>query len=96
MTAPLAADAHEYGLAGDGTADDRPALQELVDVLGDATAEDGRPCTVRVPAGRYRSTSTSVVVSCLSRVRTATPDGPGTTNGAASPRRPPTPHPAQP
>lgn len=53
MTAPLTADAHEYGLAGDGTADDRPALQELVDVLGDATAEDGRPRTVRVPAGRY-------------------------------------------
>lgn len=49
MTAPLTADAHEYGLAGDGTADDRPALQELVDVLGDATAEDGRPRTVRVP-----------------------------------------------
>ncbi|CAM5685410.1 Right-handed parallel beta-helix repeat-containing protein OS=Streptomyces tendae OX=1932 GN=GUR47_20485 PE=4 SV=1 [Streptomyces tendae] len=53
MTAPLTADAHEYGLVGDGTADDRPALQKLVDVLGDATAEDGRPRTVRVPAGRY-------------------------------------------
>ncbi|MFB6554692.1 right-handed parallel beta-helix repeat-containing protein [Streptomyces sp. NPDC056405] len=53
MTAPLTADAHEYGLAGDGTADDRPALQKLVDALGDATAADGRPRTVRVPAGRY-------------------------------------------
>ncbi len=53
MTAPLTADTHEYGLVGDGTADDRPALQELVDVLGDATAEDGRPRTVRAPAGRY-------------------------------------------
>ncbi|GHI91409.1 right-handed parallel beta-helix repeat-containing protein [Streptomyces olivaceus] len=53
MTAPLTADAHAYGLAGDGTADDGPALQELVDALGDATAADGRPRTVRVPAGRY-------------------------------------------
>ncbi|CAL9526591.1 right-handed parallel beta-helix repeat-containing protein [Streptomyces sp. enrichment culture] len=53
MTAPLTADAHAYGLAGDGSADDGPALQELVDALGDATAADGRPRTVRVPAGRY-------------------------------------------
>ncbi|GAA5210144.1 right-handed parallel beta-helix repeat-containing protein [Streptomyces thinghirensis] len=53
MTAPLTADAHDFGLAGDGTADDRPALQKLVDALGDATAADGRPRTVRVPAGRY-------------------------------------------
>ncbi|MER7050953.1 right-handed parallel beta-helix repeat-containing protein [Streptomyces sp. NPDC000351] len=53
MTAPLTADAHAYGLVGDGTADDRPALQKLVDALGDATAADGRPRTVRVPAGRY-------------------------------------------
>ncbi|MFH8975053.1 right-handed parallel beta-helix repeat-containing protein [Streptomyces sp. NPDC017890] len=53
MTVPLTADAHEYGLVGDGTADDRPALQKLVDALGDATAADGRPRTVRVPAGRY-------------------------------------------
>ncbi|GAA4985802.1 hypothetical protein [Streptomyces hyderabadensis] len=52
MTAPLTADAHEYGLVGDGAADDRPALQKLVDALGDATAGDGRPRTVRVPAGR--------------------------------------------
>ncbi|MFJ8701534.1 right-handed parallel beta-helix repeat-containing protein [Streptomyces ardesiacus] len=53
MTVPLTADAQEYGLIGDGVADDRPALQELVDALGDATAADGRPRTVRVPAGRY-------------------------------------------
>ncbi|KFG74698.1 glycosyl hydrolase family 28-related protein [Streptomyces mutabilis] len=53
MTAPSTADAHEYGLVGDGTADDRPALQKLVDALGDATAAAGRPRTVRVPAGRY-------------------------------------------
>ncbi|WP_395573073.1 right-handed parallel beta-helix repeat-containing protein [Streptomyces sp. BK79] len=53
MTAPLTADAHAYGLVGDGTADDGPALQKLVDALGDATAADGRPRTVRVPAGRY-------------------------------------------
>ncbi|MEV5548242.1 right-handed parallel beta-helix repeat-containing protein [Streptomyces sp. NPDC052309] len=53
MTAPLTVDAHEYGLVGDGTTDDRPALQKLVDALGEATAADGRPRTVRVPAGRY-------------------------------------------
>lgn len=52
-TAPLTADAHEYGLVGDGTTDDGPALQKLVDALGEATAADGRPRTVRVPAGRY-------------------------------------------
>jgi hypothetical protein len=53
MSMPLTADAQEHGLVGDGAADDRPALQKLVDALGDATAEDGRPRTVRVPAGRY-------------------------------------------
>ncbi|MYR46257.1 right-handed parallel beta-helix repeat-containing protein [Streptomyces sp. SID5910] len=53
MTAPLTADAHAHGLAGDGTTDDGPALQKLVDELGDATAADGRPRTIRVPAGRH-------------------------------------------
>ncbi|MFJ8805415.1 right-handed parallel beta-helix repeat-containing protein [Streptomyces sp. NPDC102490] len=53
MSMPLTAEAQEYGLVGDGAADDRSALQKLVDALGDATAEDGRPRTVRVPAGRY-------------------------------------------
>ncbi|GGU61127.1 right-handed parallel beta-helix repeat-containing protein [Streptomyces daghestanicus] len=50
---PLTADARAYGLAGDGRTDDGPALQDLVDTLGDACAADGRPRTVRVPAGRY-------------------------------------------
>ncbi|MFD8534803.1 hypothetical protein [Streptomyces rubrogriseus] len=40
MTAPLTTDAHEYGLVGDGTADDRPALQELV--ADEATWTGGR------------------------------------------------------
>ncbi|MFI2411551.1 right-handed parallel beta-helix repeat-containing protein [Streptomyces sp. NPDC018947] len=53
MTAPLTVDAHEHGLAGDGTTDDGPALQRLVDALGEATAKDGRPRTINVPAGRH-------------------------------------------
>ncbi|MFF5104670.1 right-handed parallel beta-helix repeat-containing protein [Streptomyces sp. NPDC000134] len=53
MDTPLTADARAYGLTGDGETDDRPALQKLVDALGDARAADGRPRTVRVPAGRY-------------------------------------------
>ncbi|MFJ8541559.1 right-handed parallel beta-helix repeat-containing protein [Streptomyces sp. NPDC093586] len=53
MTAPLTVDAHAHGLAGDGTTDDGPALQKLVDALGDATAADGRPRTIHVPAGRH-------------------------------------------
>jgi hypothetical protein len=53
LTVPLTADAREHGLAGDGSADDGPALQKLVDRLGDAVAADGRPRTVYVPAGRY-------------------------------------------
>ncbi|GGQ61966.1 right-handed parallel beta-helix repeat-containing protein [Streptomyces flaveolus] len=53
MTAPLTVDAHEHGLAGDGTTDDGPALRKLVDALGDAVAADGRPRTVHVPAGRH-------------------------------------------
>ncbi|WP_320773191.1 right-handed parallel beta-helix repeat-containing protein [Streptomyces sp. CRN 30] len=53
MTVPLTADARDHGLAGDGLADDGPALQKLVDALGDAHAADGRPRTVYVPAGRY-------------------------------------------
>ncbi|MDN0200478.1 right-handed parallel beta-helix repeat-containing protein [Streptomyces sp. S.PNR 29] len=53
MSLPLTVDAREYGLVGDGTANDQPALQKLVDALGEACAADGRPRTVHVPAGRY-------------------------------------------
>ncbi|AJP05722.1 Parallel beta-helix repeat-containing protein [Streptomyces cyaneogriseus subsp. noncyanogenus] len=53
MNLPLTVDARDHGLAGDGTTNDQPALQKLVDALGDACAADGRPRTVHVPAGRY-------------------------------------------
>lgn len=36
-------DAREYGACGDATTDDQPALQRLVDALGDAVAADGAP-----------------------------------------------------
>ncbi|WP_055490800.1 right-handed parallel beta-helix repeat-containing protein [Streptomyces sp. TP-A0356] len=53
MSIPLTVDAREYGLVGDGTTNDQPAFERLVDALGDACAADGRPRTLRVPAGRY-------------------------------------------
>lgn len=53
MPVPLSADAHEHGLAGDGTTNDQPAFQRLVDDLGEACAADGRRRTIHVPAGRY-------------------------------------------
>ncbi|MFF3820832.1 right-handed parallel beta-helix repeat-containing protein [Streptomyces bluensis] len=53
MTIPLTADARAYGLVGDGTTNDQPALQKLVDTLGEACAADGRPRIIQVPAGRY-------------------------------------------
>ncbi|MFF8595089.1 right-handed parallel beta-helix repeat-containing protein [Streptomyces sp. NPDC015220] len=53
MHEPLTVDARERGLAGDGTTNDQPALQRLVDALGAARAADGRPRVLRVPAGRY-------------------------------------------
>lgn len=53
MPVPLTVDAREHGLAGDGATNDQPALAALVDTLGAACAADGRPRTVRVPAGRY-------------------------------------------
>jgi hypothetical protein len=53
MPMPLSVEAREHGLVGDGTTNDRPALAKLVDALGAACAADGRPRTVRVPAGRY-------------------------------------------
>lgn len=53
MSLPLTADAREHGLVGDGTTNDQPALQELVDALGAACAADGRPRIIHVPAGDY-------------------------------------------
>ena len=40
-----------------------------------------------------RRTISSAPLRCMTRVRIATPEGPGTTNGAATSRRPPTPSP---
>lgn len=53
MNLPLTVDARDHGLVGDGATNEQPALQKLVDALGDACAADGRPRTIRVPAGRY-------------------------------------------
>ncbi|MGC0327789.1 hypothetical protein RKD23_000779 [Streptomyces sp. SAI-170] len=53
MALPLTVDAREHGLSGDGSADDGPALQDLVDTLGAACAADGRPRVIQVPAGRF-------------------------------------------
>ncbi|MFF9814755.1 right-handed parallel beta-helix repeat-containing protein [Streptomyces sp. NPDC014006] len=49
----MTVDARAYGLAGDGTTDDRPAPAALVDELGAARAADGLPRRILVPPGRY-------------------------------------------
>ncbi|GAA0728589.1 right-handed parallel beta-helix repeat-containing protein [Dactylosporangium roseum] len=46
-------DAREHGLAGDGRTNDQPALQRLVDEVGDAVERDGIPRTIHCPAGVY-------------------------------------------
>jgi hypothetical protein len=46
-------DAREHGLVGDGVTNDQPALAALVDRLGHACAEDGRPRVIVVPPGDY-------------------------------------------
>jgi hypothetical protein len=46
--------ARDYGLAGDGKANDQPALAALVDELGRACAQDGRPRVIYCPPGLYR------------------------------------------
>ena len=46
--------ARDYGLAGDGEANDQPALAALVDELGRACARDGRPRVIYCPPGVYR------------------------------------------
>ncbi|MFL6056621.1 MAG: right-handed parallel beta-helix repeat-containing protein [Actinoallomurus sp.] len=43
----------DHGLVGDGTANDQPAMQTLVDKLGDAYAEDRQARTIFCPAGVY-------------------------------------------
>lgn len=53
MSLPLTVEARAYGLVGDGAGNDQPVLAKLVDALGDAYEADGRPRTIRVPAGRY-------------------------------------------
>ncbi|MEV5752404.1 right-handed parallel beta-helix repeat-containing protein [Actinoallomurus sp. NPDC052308] len=52
-TDPFFHNALEHGLVGDGKANDQPALQDLVDKLGDAYLDDGQPRTIFCPAGRY-------------------------------------------
>lgn len=46
--------ARDYGVTGDGTTNDQPALQELVDELGDACKADGLPRVIYCPPGAYR------------------------------------------
>src|SRR3954471_3195212 len=46
--------ARDYGLAGDGATNDQPALAALVDQLGRACAQDGRPRVIHCPPGVYR------------------------------------------
>ncbi|NJC67938.1 right-handed parallel beta-helix repeat-containing protein [Planosporangium flavigriseum] len=50
---PQVYDAREYGLAGDGVTNDQPALQELVNTLGDAYAADGLGRVIYCPPGKY-------------------------------------------
>jgi parallel beta-helix repeat protein len=50
---PFLHNALDHGLVGDGTANDQPALQDLVDRLGDAYAQDGQARTIFCPAGVY-------------------------------------------
>ena len=46
--------ARDYGLAGDGKANDQPALAALVDALGRACEADGHPRVIYCPPGIYR------------------------------------------
>jgi Pectate lyase superfamily protein len=46
-------EARANGLAGDGNTNDQPALQALVDRLGDEYAVDGQARTIYCPSGRY-------------------------------------------
>ncbi|MCW3819330.1 right-handed parallel beta-helix repeat-containing protein [Micromonospora sp. DR5-3] len=50
---PFVHNARDHGLAGDGTTNDQPALQRLVDELGAGYAADGQPRTIYCPSGLY-------------------------------------------
>ncbi|MGC9666120.1 right-handed parallel beta-helix repeat-containing protein [Planosporangium sp. 12N6] len=50
---PFVYQAREHGLAGDGITNDQPALQQLVDRLGAAYANDHQPRTIYCPSGVY-------------------------------------------
>jgi hypothetical protein len=50
---PAVYDARACGLAGDGVTNDQPALQKLVNTLGDAYAADGLGRVIYCPPGRY-------------------------------------------
>ena len=52
-TDPFVYNTRHHGLAGDGVANDQPALQALVDGLGAAYAIDGQPRTIYCPSGVY-------------------------------------------
>ncbi|MDM4723457.1 right-handed parallel beta-helix repeat-containing protein [Micromonospora sp. WMMA1363] len=43
----------DHGMAGDGTTNDQPALQRLVDKLGASYAIDSQPRTIYCPSGLY-------------------------------------------
>ena len=75
--APLWCDAREYGAAGDGVANDQPALAALVDTLGAAYAADGRARTIQCPAGTYsiRDAGTSGARGVADRAGTGAPPG---------------------
>ncbi|MGC9671316.1 right-handed parallel beta-helix repeat-containing protein [Planosporangium sp. 12N6] len=45
--------AREHGMRGDGSTNDQPALQRLVDELGDAFLHDGQPRAIYCPSGVY-------------------------------------------
>src|SRR3954462_3012241 len=51
--------ARDYGLSGDGTANDQPALQALVDELGHACKADRLPRVIYCPPGVYRIAGTT-------------------------------------
>jgi parallel beta-helix repeat protein len=50
---PFVHDARANGLCGDGDTNDQPALQALVDKLGEGYAADGQPRTIYCPSGLY-------------------------------------------
>jgi hypothetical protein len=50
---PYVYNARDHGLAGDGSTNDQPALQALVDALGAGYAADGQPRAIYCPSGVY-------------------------------------------